>query len=83
MTAAALGVVSEVGERQKSRRVKMSRRCELVIGDSVYRGTIEDVATAGAGLQVQVRDLDRLRPGTHALLRVEPYKGVIPAKCRL
>ena len=75
LTAAALGVVSEAGERQKARRIKMSRRCELVIGDSVYRGTIEDVSTDGAGLQVQVRDLDRLRPGTHALLRVEPHKG--------
>ncbi|MCD1634177.1 UDP-forming cellulose synthase catalytic subunit [Martelella mediterranea] len=75
LTAAALGVVSEAGERQKARRIKMSRRCELVIGDSVYRGTIEDVSTDGAGLQVQVRDLDRLRPGTHALLRVEPHRG--------
>ncbi|TNB49208.1 UDP-forming cellulose synthase catalytic subunit [Martelella lutilitoris] len=80
LTAAALGVVSEVGERQKARRVKMSRRCELVIGDSVYRGTIEDVSTDGAGLQVQVRDLDRLRPGTHALLRVEPHKGGDPGE---
>ncbi|TPW32458.1 UDP-forming cellulose synthase catalytic subunit [Martelella alba] len=75
LTAAALGVVSEAGERQKARRIKMSRRCELVIGDNVYRGTIEDVSSDGAGLQVQVRDLDRLRPGTEALLRVEPHRG--------
>ncbi|AJY44699.1 UDP-forming cellulose synthase catalytic subunit [Martelella endophytica] len=80
LTAAALGVVSEAGERQKARRVKMSRRCELVIGDSVYRGTIEDVSTDGAGLQVQVRDLDKLRPGTAARLRVEPLKGGDPGE---
>ena len=80
LTAAALGVVSEEGERQKARRVKMSRRCELVIGDSIYRGTIEDVSTDGAGLQVQVRDLDRLRPGTSARLRVEPLRGGDPGE---
>ncbi|TCT31088.1 UDP-forming cellulose synthase catalytic subunit [Martelella mediterranea] len=80
LTAAALGVVSEAGERQKARRIKMSRRCELVIDDSIYRGTIEDVSTDGAGLQVQVRDLDKLRPGTTARLRVEPDRGGDPGE---
>ncbi|GHD09527.1 UDP-forming cellulose synthase catalytic subunit [Tianweitania populi] len=47
MAGAALGVVSERGERQITRRIKVSRRCEFQFGDNWLPGTIEDVSVYG------------------------------------
>lgn len=47
MAGAALGVVSERGERQITRRIKVSRRCEFQLGDNWLPGTIEDVSVYG------------------------------------
>ncbi|MBS9720394.1 UDP-forming cellulose synthase catalytic subunit [Tianweitania sp. BSSL-BM11] len=47
MAGAALGVVSERGERQITRRIKVSRRCEFQFGEQWLPGTIEDVSVYG------------------------------------
>jgi cellulose synthase (UDP-forming) len=48
----ALGVVSERRESRQSRRVIVKRRCELLIGDRVIQGTIEDASVGGARVNV-------------------------------
>jgi cellulose synthase (UDP-forming) len=55
LAGAALGVVSERGQRAASRRVKVSRRCEFKIGRSWVPATIEDVSVHGLRLQVYGR----------------------------
>jgi cellulose synthase (UDP-forming) len=52
LAGCALGVVSERGQRVATRRVKVSRRCELRSGRPWLPGTIEDVSVNGARLQV-------------------------------
>lgn len=52
LAGAALGVVSERGQRAATRRVKVSRRCEFKIGRSWMPATIEDVSVHGVRLQV-------------------------------
>lgn len=47
MAGCALGVVSERGQRAATRRVKVSRRCEVNIGGNWLTGTIEDVSVNG------------------------------------
>jgi cellulose synthase (UDP-forming) len=48
MAGCALGVVAERRERTATRRVKVSRRCELQLGDTWHPATIEDVSVNGA-----------------------------------
>jgi cellulose synthase (UDP-forming) len=55
LAGAALGVVSERGQRAASRRVKVSRRCEFKIGRSWVPATVEDVSVHGLRLQVYGR----------------------------
>src|SRR6185312_11818055 len=48
----ALGVVSERGDKAQTRRVKVSRRCDFLLGDISLPGTIEDVSANGARVNV-------------------------------
>lgn len=52
LAGCALGVVSERGQRAASRRVKVSRRCEVLVGDGWSPGTIEDVSVNGMRVRV-------------------------------
>jgi cellulose synthase (UDP-forming) len=65
LAGCALGVVSERGERQASRRVAVRRRCEILAGDSVIAAAIENVSANGAGIRIAQTDagvarLDRI-----------------------
>ena len=74
LAGCALGVVSERGERQSSRRVAVRRRCEIVAGDSTSAAVIENVSANGARIRVpdpaaNVSRLDRIE------VRVLPSPG--------
>jgi cellulose synthase (UDP-forming) len=65
LAGCALGVVSERGERQSSRRVSVRRRCEVVAGDSIFAAMIENVSSNGARIRIpqataNVSRLDRI-----------------------
>jgi cellulose synthase (UDP-forming) len=72
----ALGVVSERGERQASRRVKVSRRCELGIDGRWFTATIENVSVHGAALQVYTEGVTGIDKGTTATIRFQPYSDL-------
>lgn len=48
----ALGVISELQESRQSRRIDVRRRCELVVGEHVFPGTVEDASVGGARLHI-------------------------------
>lgn len=52
LAGCALGVVSERGQRASTRRVKVSRRCELRLGEEWLPATIEDVSVNGVRVQL-------------------------------
>jgi cellulose synthase (UDP-forming) len=72
----ALGVVSERGERQSSRRIRVSRRCEFCVDDKWFTATIEDVSANGAALQVYTEGFRDLKVGSRALIRFQPFSDL-------
>ncbi|CDZ35508.1 UDP-forming cellulose synthase catalytic subunit [Neorhizobium galegae] len=76
LAGCALGVVSERGERQASRRVKVSRRCEFGVGDRWFTATIEDVSVHGAGVQVYTEGFKDITVGKRCILRFQPYSDM-------
>ncbi len=86
MAGAALGVVSERGERASSRRVKVSRRCDFQIGDQWLKATIEDVSVNGARVLVFGAGLDEFGQGNQASIRFKMFadgtEGVLPVTVR-
>ncbi|WAJ28799.1 UDP-forming cellulose synthase catalytic subunit [Antarcticirhabdus aurantiaca] len=82
----ALGVVSERGTPSASRRVSVRRRCDVVIGDTVLTGTIEDVSVSGARIRVAgALPFETERDGP-ALLRLRTFRNqeedTIPLRIR-
>ncbi len=75
LAGCALGVVSERGERQSSRRVQVSRRAELLIGESWYPAMIRDVSVNGANIQVFTKDASPFRRDTLGMVRFQPHGG--------
>jgi cellulose synthase (UDP-forming) len=73
----ALGVVSERGEKQSSRRVRVSRRCEFGLGDRWFTATIENVSVHGAALQIYTEGFRDLAVETKGVIRFQPY-GDLP-----
>ncbi len=73
----ALGVVSERGERQSSRRVRVSRRCEFGIADRWFTATIEDVSVNGAALQIYNEGFRDFAIQNVAKIRFQPH-GDLP-----
>jgi cellulose synthase (UDP-forming) len=66
LAGCALGVVSERGERQSSRRVPVRRHCEILAGDSVLPAVIENVSANGTAIRIAQMDagvarLDRIQ----------------------
>ncbi|MER2536784.1 MAG: UDP-forming cellulose synthase catalytic subunit [Rhizobiaceae bacterium] len=82
----ALGVVSERGERAATRRVKVSRRCEMRIGDAWYKGTIEDVSVNGSRIRIFGELPEVIPTDTSVDLRfktfVEEQESVLPMGIR-
>ncbi len=76
LAGCALGVVSERGERQASRRIKVSRRCEFGIGDKWFTATIEDVSVHGAAVQVYTEGFKEFTVEKTAVLRFQPYSDL-------
>jgi cellulose synthase (UDP-forming) len=76
LAGCALGVVSERGERQASRRVKVSRRGEFGVGDRWFTATIEDVSVHGAGVQVYTEGFKDIAAGKRCILRFQPYSDL-------
>ncbi len=72
----ALGVVSERGERQSSRRIRVSRRCEFSVDDKWFTATIEDVSANGAALQVYTEGFRDLKVGSRAVIRFQPFSDL-------
>lgn len=69
----ALGVVSERGQRAATRRVKVSRRCEIGIGKNWIDGTIEDVSVNGARIKLVPGTEFSLKAGDTANLRFKTH----------
>jgi len=67
----ALGVVSERGQRAATRRVKVSRRCEIGLGDTWLPGTIEDVSVRG--MQAEIFGSPNLQVGDTLSVRFKTY----------
>lgn len=67
----ALGVVSERGQRAATRRVKVSRRCEIGVGDTWLPGTIEDVSVRG--MQAEIFGSPKLQVGDTLSVRFKTY----------
>jgi cellulose synthase (UDP-forming) len=72
----ALGVVSERGERQASRRVKVSRRCEFGIGDRWFTATIGNVSVHGAALQVYTEGATGFANDAMGAIRFQPFSDM-------
>ena len=72
----ALGVVSERGEKQSSRRIRVSRRCEFGIGDRWFTATIEDVSVNGAALQIYTEGARDIANGAMGVLRFQPFSDL-------
>ena len=73
LAGCALGVVAERGEKAGSRRVKLQRRCEVVIDDHHYPASIEDVSVGGAQVHIYSKQIRGLGKGKEALLRFQPH----------
>ncbi|MGV3553582.1 UDP-forming cellulose synthase catalytic subunit [Rhizobium sp.] len=73
MAGCALGVVSERGEKSASRRVKVSRRCEFVLGNEAYPATMENVSAQGARIQAFQFPSDTILVDTPAAIRFRPH----------
>ena len=86
MAGCALGVVSERGERASSRRVKVSRRCDFLLGGQWLKGTIEDVSVNGARVLVFGAGLDEFAKGNVTELRFKMHadgaEGILPVTVR-
>ena len=76
MAGCALGVVSERGERQSSRRVRVSRRCEFGIDGRWFTATIEDVSVNGAAIQVYSEGFRAIEKGARAAIRFQPHSDI-------
>lgn len=86
LAGCALGVVSERGQSQSSQRVKVERRCELIVGENVYPAVIEDVSSNGAGIRL-VGPISGIGRDSHVGLRIAPLSQlegdpVLPATVR-
>lgn len=73
LAGCALGVVSERGERQASRRIKVSRRCDFGIDGRWFTATIEDVSVHGAAVQVFTEGFKDIAIDKRAVLRFQPF----------
>jgi cellulose synthase (UDP-forming) len=73
MAGCALGVVSERGEKTATRRVKISRRCDFVVGGEHYPATLENVSAQGARIQAFGFDIHGVAVDTEAAIRFKPY----------
>ncbi|MDW6023489.1 UDP-forming cellulose synthase catalytic subunit [Mesorhizobium sp. BAC0120] len=69
----ALGVVSERGQRASTRRVTVSRRCEIGLGENWVQGTIEDVSVHGMRARFFSEKPLPLNIGDAATLRFKTY----------
>lgn len=66
MAGCALGVVSERGQRAATRRVKVSRRCEVEADGKRLVGTIEDVSVNGMRIKLLSQDAKAMQNATTA-----------------
>ena len=78
LAGCALGVVSERGERTSTRRIRVSRRCEMQIGTKWHAATIVDVSVRGARIQVAAKEATNLAVESKAAIRFQPYTGGKP-----
>ncbi|MCO5063497.1 MAG: UDP-forming cellulose synthase catalytic subunit [Rhizobiaceae bacterium] len=69
----ALGVVSERGQRAATRRVKVSRRCEIGIGKDWVEATIEDVSVNGMRVQLVADKDTSMKVGDDLHLRFKTH----------
>ncbi|WP_421091323.1 UDP-forming cellulose synthase catalytic subunit [Pseudochrobactrum sp. MP213Fo] len=86
MAGCALGVVSERGERSSTVRVKVTRRCEMLIDDQWYASTINDVSANGMHITIYAGDVSSLSIGQETSARfithAEQQSGNLPIEIR-
>lgn len=86
MAGCALGVVSERGERTASVRVKVTRRCEVMIDDQWHTATIDDVSANGMLINIYARDISSLSVGSETSARfithASEQSGNLPIEIR-
>lgn len=86
MAGCALGVVSERGERSASVRVKVTRRCEVLIDDVWHTATIDDVSANGMRLMIYAGDITSLTVGREISARfithADEQSGNLPVEIR-
>lgn len=75
LAGCALGVVSERGERQSSRRVDIRRRCEFGIDDNWFPATIGDVSVNGASVKLIGDKLAPMQQNARGYIRFKPARG--------
>lgn len=73
LAGCALGVVAERGERAASRRIRLQRRCEVVVDDRPLAASIENVSVGGAQVHIFSRQVHGLTRGKTAQLRFQPH----------
>lgn len=76
LAGCALGVVSERGEPQSSRRVQVRRRCEFLSGGEWLPATIEDVSVNGARVIVHGRIAEDVRVLHETRIRFRPHSEI-------
>jgi len=73
LAGCALGVVSERGERQANRRIKVNRRCEIKVGDDWLVAAIKNVSTQGIRIDVIGRNARTVSVGEELAMRITPH----------
>ncbi|MTH99308.1 UDP-forming cellulose synthase catalytic subunit [Roseibium sp. RKSG952] len=68
----ALGVVSERGERQANRRIKIRRRCEVLVAGEWHKAAIKNVSTQGIRVDVVGKNARTMSVGDQVDLRITP-----------
>lgn len=86
LAGCALGVVSERGERQSTRRIKVNRRCEVKVGDAWLPATVNDVSVRGARLDVLGKIARTVSEGEEIEMRFSPHadlaENLLPIEVR-
>ncbi len=86
MAGCALGVVSERGERSSSVRVKVTRRCEMLIDERWHAATINDVSANGMQITLYAGDAAAMHIGQQTSARfithADEQSGHLPIEIR-
>lgn len=75
LAGCALGVVSERGEKSSSVRVKVTRRCEVKVGEKWAQSTIDDVSANGMRITIYANDISAPTVDSGIFVRFITHSG--------